>query len=432
MARIKTALAVAMLAACGIGGQAAQSVDDRQTLASRIEERFDVLPVQNGVVLRPRDASRAFRSIELASGTIAIDGQPVTGSELRERLDDDADLVLQLSYLDAAGQRALFEPQQQGQPAADSAQPTPAPAAPSTTEPPDEPARPVRSSDIVRIGGDVEVGADELITGDVVAIGGNASVDGEVTGDVVAIGGNLELGPDANVAGDVVVVGGRLQRDPGARVRGQVQEVGFGNIPFPRGIGRDVLDEFPRVPFGRSFGSVFALLSTVTRIAILGILVSIVLLFGRGYVEQIGVRAAEEPLKAGLVGLLIQLLSVPVLVATIVVMVVTIIGIPLLVLIPFALVAFALLFLIGFTAVVYDVGRLAASRFGWQGQNPYLVAFAGIVMVLLPVVIGRLIGFGGALVSPITWTLLLLGFLAEYVAWTVGLGAVALVRFDRR
>jgi hypothetical protein len=427
MARIKTALAVAMLAACGVGGAAAQSVADRQTLASRIEERFDVLPVQNGVVLQPRDASRGFRSIELTGGTIAIDGQPVTGSELRERLDDDADLVIQLSYIDAAGQRALFEPQP-AQPAADSAQEAP-PAPPSTTGPP----RPIRGGDRVRFGGNVEVRADEVISGDVVAIGGNVSVDGEVTGDVVAIGGNLALGSTADVAGDVVVVGGNLQRDPGARVRGQVQEVGFGNIPWPRGIGRDVISELPRgVPFGRSFGSLFALLSTVTRIAILGILVSIVLLFGRGYVEQIGVRAAEEPLKAGLVGLLIQLLFVPVLVATIVVMVVTIIGIPLLVLIPFALVAFALLFLIGFTAVVYDVGRLATSRFGWQGQNPYLVAFAGIVMVLLPVVIGRLVGFGGTLVSPITWTLLLLGFLAEYVAWTVGLGAVALVRFDRR
>jgi hypothetical protein len=32
---------------------------------------------------------------------------------------------------------------------------------------------------------------------------------------------------------------------------------------------------------------------------------------------------------------------------------------------------------------------------------------------------------------PLTWALLLLGFFVEYVAWTVGLGAIALLRFGR-
>ena len=92
------------------------------------------------------------------------------------------------------------------------------------------------------------------------------------------------------------------------------------------------------------------------------------LLFGRDYVERVGVRAASEPMKAGVVGFLIQLLFFPVLVASIVVMVVTIIGIPLLVLVPFALLAFALLCFVGFTAVTYDVGRLATTRFGGTGR----------------------------------------------------------------
>jgi len=119
------------------------------------------------------------------------------------------------------------------------------------------------------------------------------------------------------------------------------------------------------------------------------------------------------------------------LIATIVLMVVTIIGIPLLVLVPFALLALALLFLVGFTAVTYDVGRLAVSRFNTDTHNPYLVAAIGIAVVLSPVLLSRLLGFA-SLLWPITWTLLFVGLLAEYVAWTVGLGAVALVRFDRR
>jgi hypothetical protein len=182
---------------------------------------------------------------------------------------------------------------------------------------------------------------------------------------------------------------------------------------------------------GSALGWVFALVATVARLAVLCILASVVLLFGRGYVERVSLRASSEPVKAGAVGLLIQLLFFPVLIATIVLMVITIIGIPLLVLVPFALLAFALLFLVGFTAVSYDVGRLAVSRFGTEQHNPYFVAAIGIAVVLSPVLLSRLLGFSG-LLWPLTWTLLLLGLVAEYVVWTVGLGAVALVRFDQK
>jgi len=414
---------------------AAQSAAERQALASQIEQRFEVFPTQGGVVLRPKSRTRDVRAIELNGGAIAIDGEPVTGAELRRRMDGDADVILRLSYLDAPDQRALFEPRQPQLPEAPESPVSPAPpAAPTPPSDPTRSRRQNRSSDRVRIGGGVEVGADEIVAGDVVAIGGGAKVDGQVRGEVVAIGGGVDLGPQANVEGDVTVIGGSLHRDPSARVAGEIHEIGLGDVNFWPGLrrlggGRGSNNVF--VGPGNGLGSVFALVFTVSRLAVLCILASIVLLFGRGYVESVSLRAASEPVKAGAVGLLIQLLFFPVLIATIVVMVVTIIGIPLLVLVPFALLAFALLFLVGFTAVAYDVGRLGVSRFGWDGQNPYFVAAVGVALVLSPVLLSRLIGFAG-LLWPITWTLLVLGLLTEYVVWTVGLGAVALVRFDRR
>jgi hypothetical protein len=48
------------------------------------------------------------------------------------------------------------------------------------------------------------------------------------------------------------------------------------------------------------------------------------------------------------------------------------------------------------------------------------------------VLIGGLIGLGGGVLVPFTYTLLFLGFFVEYLAWTVGLGAIALLRFERR
>ncbi len=284
----------------------------------------------------------------------------------------------------------------------------------------------------MKIGGSVQVDEGEVV-GDVVAIGGGARVDGQATGDVVAVGGSIDLGPHADVRGDVTVVGGTLRRDPAARVDGDINQIGLGDINFwPRGWRLRRFNGPLGLLAGSAFGSVFALLSTMTRLAVLCILASIVVLFGREHVERVGLRAASEPVKAGAVGVLIQLLFLPVLVVTVVLLVVTIIGIPLLVLVPFALLAVARLFLGGFTAVGSDLGRLAVTRFGWQEQNPYLVAALGIAVVLSPVLIGRLLGFARGLLWPITWTLLLLGFLAEYAVWTVGLGAIALVRFDRK
>ena len=121
----------------------------------------------------------------------------------------------------------------------------------------------------------------------------------------------------------------------------------------------------------------------------------------------------------------------PVLVLTVVVLAVTIIGIPLLLLVPFALLALAVVGVVGFTAVVYHVGRLANARFSWSNDNPYLTAVTGILLVISPLLIARLLGLANWLLFPITGTLMFLGLLVEYLAWTVGFGAVALLRFNQ-
>ena len=174
------------------------------------------------------------------------------------------------------------------------------------------------------------------------------------------------LGPQAEINGDVVVVGGVLRRDPAARINGEVKEIGLGEINFWPGF-RPSVDGATGAFFGSALGSLFALVSTLTRLAVMSILASIVLLFARDYVERVGVRAATEPVKAGAIGLLIQLLFLPVLIASIVLMVITIIGIPLLLLVPFGILAAVLLALVGFTAVAYDVGRFAVNRLGAAG-----------------------------------------------------------------
>src|SRR5262249_59634005 len=82
---------------------------DLATLCTNIERRFEVLPIRDGVVLKPRDSSGNVQSVEITNDLIAIDGQPATGPELRQKLGtEDADLVRQFSYLSRDEQRDLF------------------------------------------------------------------------------------------------------------------------------------------------------------------------------------------------------------------------------------------------------------------------------------------------------------------------------------
>ena len=130
-----------------------------------------------------------IKSVELSGPTIAIDGTPVTGAELRERLGSDGDLVLQLSYLDTAARRSLARAKRRRRSRPSRRRrrsiqvPRPIGAA-SAAHP-----RARRSEDIVRIGGSVAVDADEYVRGDVVVIGGSATINGEVDGEVVVVAG---------------------------------------------------------------------------------------------------------------------------------------------------------------------------------------------------------------------------------------------------
>jgi hypothetical protein len=403
----------------------AQPEPGRQdALRRQIERRFEVLPLRNGVALRPRDDSHGVRSIQLTDGAIDIDGVPATGPELRGKLGSDAELVLRLSYLDAEARRRLF--------GSVAVTPERAPDAPET---PPERERSGRfrheGGDQVKFGGSVTVNEGEVVEGDVVAVGGSVRVDGQVTGNAVAIGGSMTLGPKAEVKGDAVVIGGRLNRDPAARIGGKVVDVGAGDFDFGGFRRRGVPFGRLFVPFSGAALGLLALMSTLARVAVLCVLASLVLLVGGEYVERVGARAVAEPVKAGAIGLLAQLLFIPMLVITILLLVVTIIGIPLLVLVPFAVLALAVIGLVGFTAVASYLGRLVNYRFDWAGANPYQTVVIGIVLLISPVLIARLIGLAGILVFPITGTLAFLGFLLEYAAWTVGFGAVALLRFAR-
>ena len=144
--------------------------------------------------------------------------------------------------------------------------------------------------------------------------------------------------------------------------------------------------------------------------------------------QRIADRVGRDPWLSGFTGLLAQLLFIPVLVLTIVILAVSIIGIPLLLLVPFVILGFLIATLVGFSGVALRIGRWAVG----SERPPFVALAVGIVLVSAVALVARTLALLPVPLWPISWILGFSAFLLEYLAWTVGLGAALLTRFGTR
>ena len=246
---------------------------------------------------------------------------------------------------------------------------------------------------------------------------------GRVQDAVVVVGGDVDLGPTADVRGDVVVVGGQLSRAEGAQLRGSVSDVSFGD--WWRQFGSVYL---PRIDFG-PFGFWLGLFGAFFRVALLLVAMGVVLLVARAPVARIGRAAGAEPLRAFFLGLAVELLFLPALIVVCVGLIVTIIGIPFVaVVVPVSLFTLFLALLLGFTAVACRTGEWIEDRFGWRGHSAVLATVLGLLLIVGPTMLSRMLGFAP---FPGAFALLVSGLVFEYIMWTIGLGAALMTGFGR-
>ncbi len=244
----------------------------------------------------------------------------------------------------------------------------------------------------------VSVFGDNRVTGPVgaavVAVFGNSYVNSTVKESVVVVFGDLELGPDARIDGEVVCIGGSITRDGAAVIKGHVQNIVSTQVAWLRAWLRECFLKARPLAIGPNLGWAWAIaLSCLVFYALAA------LLFRTG-VEKCLTSLETGPGFSVLAALLATLIT-PVLTVLLVLTGVGLIAVPFI-----------------------GAGMLCATLFGkvvilaWLGRRITRVLGDGPFNHVALAVI-----FGGMIVTAL-YTVPVLGFLIfKFIGW-IGLGAV--------
>ncbi|HEU4452220.1 MAG TPA: polymer-forming cytoskeletal protein [Longimicrobium sp.] len=307
-------------------------------------------------------------------------------------------------------------------------------APPAAPAPPEAPA--AAGSRIGLTGVTVQKG--QVVDGDVVSVG-DVRIDGEVTGDVTVGKGDLHVGPDAVIHGDAVVNGGGRLLNEGGRIEGEMR-VNSDPEPAAAAAGQRPGHQAVGIRGARSWLGSFSdgvqgLISTLVFGLVLAGVGAALIFYALPQLERVSHVVRTSTLRAGGVGLAANFLSFPAFVVGIVVLALSIVGIPLLFLyVPFFPVALVAAIACGVVAVAHALGERTAERTGSYAsskRNAYSYTFTGLGILLAPLVVGHLLemtvflGWLGGLMQ-------LLGWMMMWAAATVGFGAVFLTRAGTR
>jgi hypothetical protein len=273
------------------------------------------------------------------------------------------------------------------------------------------------------------VAAGDTVRGDFVNFFGDTDIRGVVLGDAVSLVGDLTVHKGAYVQGDAVSVGGRV-RVTGGDVGGNIVTSGRGTWrdgdvdgdeedegdDEGRGAARD-RDEPHSI-----LGALFAVLIAMTMLGVTGVIAAAVM---PHRIDLVARKLEASVGRAFAAGLIIELGFVPILLLVLFALIVTILGI---LLIPFAVVALPLLYLVlgalGWFATATLVGRGITGQDGADRPAVMRSLAIGTVVLLLPFALAALLpGWGGGLIA--------LAVGVVWVATTAGFGAALLSRGGR-
>ena len=259
--------------------------------------------------------------------------------------------------------------------------------------------------------GAYSIGSDQTQTGHLLVYRGNAEVFGRLQGNLVTFAGNVVLHPGAVVAGDVLAVHGTIY-NRGGEVQGETLTL----RPAPVGTSAGPPPSAWAVTLRRLSGVIGVFLT----LAAIGWGLAA---FGQHHLQIVSDTVSHNFGRAFLTGLVGQILVLPTFGMLIVGLVLSVVGILLL---PFAVVVFALLLVVGvlggFLAVTHAMGetytrrRMAAGlALGAPGHMQFLaVGLAGVVVLWLAWALFGWVPVAGTLIRAaallVTWVLATAGF----------------------
>ncbi len=265
--------------------------------------------------------------------------------------------------------------------------------------------------------GPYTLGSTEVQRGHVVVLRGNAEVHGRLEGNLVTLDGDITIHPGATVVGDLLAIGGRV-REAGGTVLGTIQSL---EAIDPNAAATSA-PGLPGLVASRGAGAVGVFLTFL----VLGFgLVT----FGRPNLEIVSDTVTQSFGRSFLVGVLGQILLLPTFGMLVVGLVLTVAG---LLLVPFAVVVYALLAIVavlgGLLAVAHAMGERITRRRMAHGHamSPNSYRYLATGLAGLAVIWLGWVAFGWV---PVAGTVIFgAAVLATWFVTTVGFGAALLSR----
>lgn len=259
------------------------------------------------------------------------------------------------------------------------------------------------ASDLVRVFDDAHVRKGERVLGAVVAVFGSVTVEGQVDGDVVAVFGSVMLEPGAQVEGDVVAVGGAVRQPAGAVVNGESVSLSF-------------------LPMAWGFPTTATLLIAVALGWVVTLLMAFLLF---SLFRDRMMRVAETASRRTGVSLAIGVMSIPLFLFSFVLLLVTLIGIPIALVLPFA---YGFAVWAGQIAVTYVLGCRLLRRGLGEGA-PWAPLVAGTLVVAAFSILSTVLSGPTGPIRTIGMFFGLVGTVLLFGLSVVGTGALIVSKF---
>lgn len=237
--------------------------------------------------------------------------------------------------------------------------------------------------DLAVFGGRVNLELGSVAEGDVVLVGGEATIAGQVEGDVVAFGGSVELAATAVIEGDVVVFG-HLRRHPRAEVKGSLVEGLEATSESLRDLAEMLGGEAgtapgtpirvrPQARAPEWFVGLVRAISTILAVLLVATLVATLLPENLDHVTRMMVNSALLSIGTGVLTIALAAVLVPLLT-------VICIGIPLAIVLVIAIVLCAL---VGWVSAGCLVGRRLFEMLSVSRQSPLVEILCGTMLITL-------------------------------------------------